>query len=61
VPVGGAFGVVSEVPPILGGFACLRNRGQGVGFASYFAASVGCVSESTVRGYIEHQFEAVAA
>jgi REP-associated tyrosine transposase len=27
---------------------------------SYFAASVGCVWESTVRGYIEHQWDAVA-
>ena len=28
---------------------------------SYFAASVGHVSESTVRRYIEHQWDAVAA
>ena len=27
---------------------------------SYFAASVGYVSESTVRGYIEHQWDEVA-
>lgn len=27
---------------------------------SYFAASVGYVSESTVRRYIEHQWDAVA-
>jgi putative transposase len=28
---------------------------------SYFAASVGFVSESTVRHYIEHQWDAVMA
>jgi len=28
---------------------------------SYFAASVGYVSESTVRRYIEHQWDAVMA
>ncbi|WP_081272086.1 transposase [Mycobacteroides immunogenum] len=28
--------------------------------ASYFAASVGYVSESMVRRYIEHQWDAVA-
>jgi putative transposase len=28
---------------------------------SYFASSVGCVSESTVRRYIEHQWDKVAA
>jgi len=27
---------------------------------SYFAASVGYVSESTVRRYIEHQWDAIA-
>jgi putative transposase len=27
---------------------------------SHFAASVGYASESTVRGYIEHQWDAVA-
>jgi putative transposase len=26
----------------------------------YFAASVGCISESMVRRYIEHQWDAVA-
>ena len=28
---------------------------------SYFGASIGYVSESTVRRYIEHQWEAVAS
>ena len=28
---------------------------------SYFAASVGYIWESTVRGYIEHQWDAVAS
>ena len=28
---------------------------------SYFAASVGCVSESTVRRYFEQQWDAVAS
>jgi putative transposase len=42
-------------------FLYLRNRAKVLWSPSYCAASVGCVSESTVRGYIEHQCDAVAA
>jgi putative transposase len=42
-------------------FPYLRNRAKVSWSPSYFAASVGYVSESTVRGYIEHQWDAVAA
>ena len=39
----------------------LRNRAKVLWSPSYFAASVGYVSESTVRRYIEHQWDAVMA
>lgn len=39
-------------------FAWLRRRRM-LWSKSYFAASVGCVSEATVRRYIEHQWDAV--
>jgi putative transposase len=41
-------------------FPYLRNRAKVVWSPSYFAASIGSVSESTVRRYIEHQWDAVA-
>ncbi len=41
-------------------FPYLRNRAKVLWSPSYFAASVGYVSESTVRRYIEHQWDAVA-
>ena len=42
-------------------FLYLRQFGKVLGSPSYFAASVGYVSESTVRRYIEHQWDAVAS
>ena len=42
-------------------FAHLRNHAKVLWSPSYFAASVGYVSESTVRRYIEHQWDAVMA
>jgi putative transposase len=42
-------------------FPYLRSRAKVLWSASYFAASVGYVLESTVRGYIEHQWDAVMA
>jgi putative transposase len=42
-------------------FPHLRNRAKVLWSPSYFAASVGYVSESTVRRYIEHQWDAVAS
>lgn len=42
-------------------FPYLRNRAKVLWSPSYFAASVGYVSESTVRRYIEHQWDAVAS
>ena len=44
-----------------GGFPHLRNHAKVLWSPSYFAASVGYVSESTVRRYIEHQWDAVAS
>ena len=41
-------------------FAHLRRFAKVLWSPSYFAASVGYVSESTVRRYIEHQWDAVA-
>lgn len=41
-------------------FPYLRRFAKVLCSASYFAASVGYVSESTVRRYIEHQWDAVA-
>jgi putative transposase len=41
-------------------FPYLRNRAKLLCSPSYFTASVGYVSESTVRRYIEHQWDAVA-
>lgn len=41
-------------------FLYLRRFAKVLWSPSYFAASVGYVSESTVRRYIEHQWEAVA-
>jgi putative transposase len=41
-------------------FPYLRNQATVWWSPSYVAASVGYVSESTVRGYIEHQWDAVA-
>ncbi|MGH3637159.1 MAG: IS200/IS605 family transposase [Mycobacterium sp.] len=43
------------------GFPYLRNRAQVLWSPSYFAASVGYVSESTVRRCSEHQWDAVAS
>ena len=40
-------------------FPHLRNHAKVLWSPSYFAASIGYVSESTVRRYIEHQWEAV--
>jgi putative transposase len=42
-------------------FPYLRRGAKVLWSPSYFAASVGYVSESTVRGYIEHQWDAVAS
>ncbi len=42
-------------------FPHLRNHAKVLWSPSYFAASVGYVSESTVRRYIEHQWDAVMA
>jgi putative transposase len=42
-------------------FAYLRRFARVLWSPSYFAASVGDVWESTVRGYIEHQWDAVLA
>jgi putative transposase len=44
-----------------GGFPHLRNHAKVLWSPSYFAALVGYVSESTVRRYIEHQWDAVAS
>ncbi|MGE2817925.1 IS200/IS605 family transposase [Mycobacterium heidelbergense] len=41
-------------------FPYLRRFAQVLSSPSYFAASVGYVWESTVRCYIEHQWDAVA-
>lgn len=42
-------------------FPYLRNRAKVLWSPAYFAASVGYVSESTVRRYIGHQWAAVMA
>jgi putative transposase len=42
-------------------FLYLRNDAKVLWSPSYFAASVGYVSETTVRRYIEHQWDAVLA
>lgn len=42
-------------------FPYLRRLAKVLWSPSYFAASVGYVSESTVRRYIEHQWDAVAS
>ena len=42
-------------------FPYLRNRAKVLWSPAYFAASVGYVAESTVRRYIEHQWDAVMA
>lgn len=42
------------------GFRYLRRFAKVLWSPSYFAASVGYVSESAVRRYIEHQWDAVA-
>ncbi|MGH3635847.1 IS200/IS605 family transposase [Mycobacterium sp.] len=42
-------------------FTYLRRFAKVLWSPSYFAASLGYVWESTVRGYIEHQWDAVAA
>ena len=42
-------------------FPHLRNYAKVLWAPSYFAASVGYVLESTVRRYIEHQWDAVMA
>jgi putative transposase len=42
-------------------FPHLRNHAKVLWSPSYFAASVGYVLESTVRRYIEHQWDAVIA
>ena len=42
-------------------FPCLRGLAKVLWSPSCFAASVGYVSESTVRRYIEHQWDAVAS
>jgi putative transposase len=46
---------------VLQEFPHLRNHAKVLWSPSYFAASVGYVSESTVRRYIEHQWDAVMA
>ena len=43
------------------GFAYLRRFARVLWSRSYLAASVGYVWESTVRRYVEHQWDAVAA
>jgi putative transposase len=43
------------------GFPALRGFVKVLWSPSYFAALVGYVSESTVRSYIEHQWDAVVA
>jgi len=42
-------------------FPHLRNHAKVLWSSSYFAASVGYVSETTVRRYVEHQRDAVLA
>jgi putative transposase len=42
-------------------FPSLRNRATVLWSPAYFAASVGDVSESTVRRYLEHRWAAVMA
>jgi putative transposase len=42
-------------------FGQLRNFAKVLWSPVYFAASVGSVSQTTVRGYIEHQGDAVGA
>ena len=42
-------------------FPHLRNHAKVLWSPPYFVASVGYVSESTVRRYIEHQWDAVAS
>jgi putative transposase len=42
-------------------FPYLRRFARVLWSPSYFVASVGYVSESTVRRYIEHQWDAVLA
>jgi putative transposase len=42
-------------------FAYLRGFARVLWSPSYFAASVGCVSESAVRRYVEHQWGKVAS
>lgn len=42
-------------------FAYLRRFAKVLWSPSYFAASVGCVSESTVRGCIEHRWDEVGS
>jgi hypothetical protein len=42
-------------------FPYLRRRAKVLWSPSYFAASVGYVSESTARRYIEHPWDAVAS
>jgi putative transposase len=42
-------------------FPFLGNRAKVLWAPSYFAASVGYVSESTVRRYVEHRWDAVAS
>ncbi len=42
-------------------FPYLRSRAKVLWSPAYFAASVGYVSETTVRRYIEHQWDAVLA
>jgi putative transposase len=42
-------------------FLHLRNFAKVLWSPAYFAASVGYVSEATVRRYIEHQWDAVLA
>ena len=52
----------SRIARVLRGeFPHLRNHAKVLWSPSYFVASVGYVSESTVRRYIEHQWGAVAS
>jgi putative transposase len=44
---------------LCGEFPYLRNRAKVLWSPSYFTASVGYVSESTVRRNLEHQYDAV--
>lgn len=46
--------------PLRAEFPYLRRFARVLWSPSYFAASVGCVSQSTVRRYSEHQSDAVA-